>query len=120
MGRRINTKQEEGSNETWSFEMEASRSSPTDLGFSAVCLTRFAQNRVNDDRMRQSLLFTACVCVCQSRKKGTNMRKGIETEGMRMWGCVKVSMCSLKEKKRREGAWKGESCTPVSKDLLTK
>lgn len=120
MGRRINTKQEEGSNETWSFEMETSRSSPTDLGFSAVCLTRFAQNRVNDDRMRQSLLFTACVCVCQSRKKGTNMRKGIETEGMRMWGCVKVSMCSLKEKKRREGAWKGESCTPVSKDLLTK
>ncbi|KAF6718658.1 hypothetical protein FQA47_012446 [Oryzias melastigma] len=65
-------------------------------------------------------LWEAGGVAVQSRKKGTNMRKGIETEGMRVWGCVKVSMCSLKEKKRREGAREGESCTPVSKDLLTK
>ncbi|RVE57381.1 hypothetical protein OJAV_G00215480 [Oryzias javanicus] len=45
MGRRINTKQEEGSNETWSFEMETRRFSPTDFGFSAACLTRFCSKQ---------------------------------------------------------------------------
>lgn len=94
MGRRINTKQEEGSNETWSFEMETRRSSPTDFGFSAACLTRFAQNRVNDDRMRQSLLFTVCVCVCvRAGRKAQTWEKELRQRGCACGGVWK-SACA--------------------------
>lgn len=47
------------------------------------------------------------------------MGKGIEIERVcvRVWGCVKVSVCSLKLKKRERGkrAWERESLAPISK-----
>lgn len=87
--------------------IETRRCSLPDLGFFAVYASvRFAQNRANDDRMRQSLLFS--VCVCQRRKKGTNTgeRNGVrEYVCMHVWVCerVCVCVCSLKQKKREGG-----------------
>lgn len=41
-----------------------------DLGFFAVYASaRFAQNKANDDRMRQSLLFSVCVSEEKERHK---------------------------------------------------
>lgn len=87
--------------------IETRRCSLPDLGFFAVYASvRFAQNRANDDRMRQSLLFSVCVCVRGERKAQTR-GKEMELESMCvcMCGCVNVCVCvcSLKQKKREGG-----------------
>lgn len=91
--------------------IETRRCSLPDLGFFAVYASvRFAQNRANDDRMRQSLLFSVCVCVRGERKAQTR-GKEMELESMCvcMCGCVNVCVCVLikTEKEGGRGREKG-------------
>lgn len=100
--------------------IETRRCSLPDLGFFAVYASvRFAQNRANDDRMRQSLLFS--VCVCQRRKKGTNTgeRNGVrEYVCMHVWVCERVCVCVLikTEKEGGRGREKGVGGGKLGRD----
>lgn len=68
--------------------METRCCSPTDFGFSAVYAhARFTQNRVNDDRMRQSLLFR--VRVSEEKERHRQGERNWDTEFV----CIHEGVC---------------------------
>lgn len=86
---------------------------------------RFAQNRVNDDRMRQSLLFR--VRVSEEKEKAQTGEKELRRrvcvwirEGVCESERVLVKTEKKIQKKKKNKGWETQSSVPISKDLLMK